>query len=179
MTKLIPVVLLVCLTAVGACDNRVESEFVPPPIASTMFVNLSAGEEIEADLRSSGCFHHSRHRFRFHVDDVILVSITEIEETWSSESGGWVEGTHTFLGSMELTMEDLERLDNLVEFYQQLPDEQGCTTVDGITFKLSRDGELVEESSYNDGTCANSGDDTLSFWTLVARITDPLRDILE
>jgi len=179
MKKLIPVVLLVALMSVGACDDSVHSKSSPPEIAGGMFTSLTEGEQIEADYAVTGCFNHTHHRFLFHVNDVVLVAITEIEETWSSQEGGWVEGKHNFLGTQELSGEDLRRLDNLVKQYQQLPDEHNCTTVSGVTFRLKREGELVEESSYTDGTCSAPGNDVLPLGMLVLRINDPYRDIME
>jgi len=179
MKKLIPVVLLVGLMSVGACDDNVRSKISPPEPAGGMFTSLTEGEQIEADYTTTGCFNHTHHRFLFHINDVVLVAITEIEETWSSQEGGWVEGTHNFLGTLELSGEDLRRLDNLVRHYQQLPEEHTCTTVDGVTFRLTRESELVEESSYTDGTCATPEYDVLPLGMLVLRINDPWRDILE
>lgn len=173
MHNLLAMLVLTAVMLNTGCDSdkRNQTEFIAS-VSGGMFSSLTIGQRLEANYGTSGCFHHARYELVFVCDDsVASVDVTSIETRWSQEEGREIEIGRELLGTLELSRNDLLRLDRLVPYYEQLPGDISCTTVHGVDFRLMKAGRVIDESSYQDGTCGIfERNDVLSMGELVGRL---------
>ncbi len=124
------------------------------------FSSLPTSDSLEIRFTSRGCFHFYTYDFVFRHASVSVASVTQ---QWSKKKQQYIETSREMLGQVQLTDADIKRLDELLRFYRSQRDN-GCTTVDTITFSQLRDGKTIATEQFVDGSC--SIDTTNSFATL-------------
>lgn len=133
------------------------------------FQKLTKDERVEVTFSSSGCFHHSTELFIFQGN---AVEVFQLSTTWSQEKQEAVEESRTRLGKLELSPDDLKKLDKLFKFYAK-PGFGGCTTVDTIQVKHYKEKDLLSADEFTDGTCSTYGmKSLLTFGELERRLAE-------
>ncbi len=110
--------------------------------SNDMSINkLEPNENIAIEFTSSGCFHHFASFYVFGKD---IVSIFEIKTM--GDDRGMRE-----LGSLQLSNDDIQGLDQLLHYYsEEKVDQQRTTTHEKTQIELSRDGQILRKIvSYN------------------------------
>ncbi len=111
--------------------------------------NLKENENISVEFSSSGCFHSITDILEFQGGGV---TIYELKQEWSEKEKKLIDLGMKKLGTLQLSKGDIQGLDRLFLFYAGEPNG-GCTTVDTIKVKLSRDSKLVKIKEFVDGSC--------------------------
>ncbi len=125
---------------------------------------LQAGEQIEVNFSTTGCFHVYAAKFLFTHDKV---TVFDLPRTWDKERKQYIYAKPELIGSMELNDEMRQRLDRLFLLYT-IETHGGCSTTDSITMNLITGGAIVESYEYTDSSCAASRvDDVLPLNTLL------------
>ena len=135
--------LLVASAWLGVIGAKVES-----PVQT--FSKLPAGDILEIDFKSSGCFSHSHYELAFGRTPSPSVSVIEFTDRWINDQEVVTEPK--FRGISKLSGEDLAQLDRLLSFYRG-PKTSGCTTVDTIVVGQVRNGRTIASESFEDGSC--------------------------
>lgn len=117
-----------------------------------------AGEaqSVVLDFRSDGCFHSNHYRLRYQPIPIPRLFITDLDP----DQGVTVSGTQATakprpkeLAMVELTPEQVKRLDNMLQYYRKHDRDGGCTTVETLTVSLYQAGQERRTERYQDGTC--------------------------
>ncbi|MES2983320.1 MAG: hypothetical protein V4727_13485 [Verrucomicrobiota bacterium] len=109
---------------------------------------LGANESLVVEYSTHGCFHHSQSVFIFTSDKVSIYSV----ETESQKDKA-AEVKKNYLGDVQLSDDEVKKLDALFEFYAKKPRE-GCTTVDHIAVSAQKDGKEIKTYEFTDGSCS-------------------------
>jgi len=146
---LLSFLILTCSVSGAAEDEKIS--FWPPP---------SSEFELRLYFQSQGCFHHDRYMF--------IISSSQLRvSAWRAS-----DDVNISRDPIQLSQTDLQQLQKLLEFYRsnQLG---GCTTVDTLTANLVREGRVVKEEKYIDGSCSYfRDDDFLTLPMFVRRIIE-------
>jgi hypothetical protein len=117
------------------------------------FSALPRGDKMVVHYTSTGCFHFSSYEFTYAPDGEGSFEVEELHMEWSKAKYAQVERSRNFLGRVSLENGEAKKLDALIEFYRQNTDHS-CTTVDSIRLSQIRNGRVVAEESFVDGSCA-------------------------
>lgn len=113
---------------------------------------LPAGDTLHVSYTSSGCFHHREYEFEFQRGENVTAIVTKIFPAFQDTRGRKKKAERISLGTVTLKKSEVAGLDRLFAFYRSKP-EGGCTTVDEITLKQTRDGKPVAAEAFTDGSC--------------------------
>ncbi|MEP3890706.1 MAG: hypothetical protein ABJN69_09565 [Hellea sp.] len=133
--------------AFGPKDNAV-------PITDFYLTNLQNNETLEVTYGSQGCFHSDSANIVFQGSNVSIKSI----------------------GTRELSLKELKRVENYFAYVDGLDGIGGCTTQTTMTLTRKRNGLPVSSKSLIDGTCGfglNDKDDFLSLGQLKYELEEP------
>jgi len=134
---------LIALTQVPSAATAVEK------VAT--FSALPKGDELEIVFQSNGCFHSTQYALTFRHEKrtgQLEVVITQIKPAAKDAAPG------TYINAvLEVAHEDVKGLDQLLVFYRSKP-PGGCTTIDQISIKQHRDGKIIAQEEFTDGSCA-------------------------
>ncbi len=130
-------ILLVIFSSISGADEA--------PSVRTLGVN----ESLVVKYTSTGCFHNSTSVLVFTSGKVSMYSVKL--ESPDEKKEQVEEKKH--LGDVQLSEEDVTKLEALFKFYADGPD-QGCTTVDYIKVSLQKDDKVVKTYEFTDGSCS-------------------------
>lgn len=129
--------------------------------------NLGANESFVVEFSSSGCFHNSKDILVFTSGKV---SIYSVETKSPGDKKEKAEEKKKHLGDLELSDDDLTKLDALFKFYADKP-EGGCTTIDRIAVSVQKDSKEIKTYQFTDGSCSTYEMKTvLTFGELMGRV---------
>jgi hypothetical protein len=113
------------------------------------------GQSVVIDFQSDGCFSHAHFRLRFEPTPVPRLLVADCEPRLMDAKGSVVGRSRSplELAAVDLTPEQVARLDNLLRFYRKHDGEDGCTTTDTISVVLYQHGIPVKWERYVDSTC--------------------------
>jgi hypothetical protein len=123
------------------------------PIAFNTIVGRN--EYALIDFESTGCFSHSHFRLRYEPTPVPRLLVTDCDPDLQDAKSGRLTRNRRppDLGVVELTPEQVARLDNLLRFYRKNDQRGGCTTNDTISVVLYQNGFPVRHETFVDSTC--------------------------
>ena len=147
---------LVVVVAAVLADRgygRLLAHVWPRPIAFTTIV--SPGEYALIDFESSGCFSFAHYRLRYEPRPVPRLLVTDLGPPSQDENneGVPIRNMPKDLSAVELTPEQVARLDNLLRFYRKYDQKGGCTTSDFLSIVLYQNGYPVRQERFVDSTC--------------------------
>jgi len=130
------------------------------------FSSLKEGETIRVTFSSTGCFHRMTRAFEFHGTSVTISSPDHSAAKLKTDP------QTPKIGTLEISKDDLNKLDRLLRFYRE-NSQEGCTTEDHIRIERTRaDGPSLTEE-YTDASCqAEHVKDALTFPQLQARLVN-------
>ena len=129
--------------------------------------NLGANESLVVDYSTSGCFHSAQSIFIFTSGKV---SIYSVERKSPEDKMEDAELNKKHLGDVELSDDEITRLDALFKFYADGPGG-GCTTVDHIAVSAQKDGKVLKTYDFTDGSCTTFNKNTiLTLGELMGRV---------
>ena len=114
------------------------------------FSALPAGDTLQIDFKSDGCFHQDHFSFTYGRSPQPTMNVVEFRTTWVNDKPAGEDSK--YLGSLALTPSDLKQLDRLMDYYRK-PHGDGCTTVETITIKHVHGGRVVAEETFKDASC--------------------------
>lgn len=132
--------------------------------SASSFATLQAGQTIEVDFRSSGCFRSEHLSFRFRNENGLRVEVSNFKFDTKTR-----EEVLEPLGSLRLNKNDAIALDGLLKFYRTKP-EGHCTSVDSGAIRLMQGGKEISSESFRDATCSASNSEMLKLSDLANRL---------
>lgn len=116
-----------------------------PAVPQRTFAWLPKGDTLEVTYASVGRSHNDSYRFVFQHPHDYTATVTILHTHDSTEDG-------KELGTITLTHEEMEGLDNLFRLYRA--NIQGsCTTEDRITVVRRHDGNVLSTEEFIDNAC--------------------------
>lgn len=122
---------------------------------------LAAGEVIQIEYSSSGCFHKISETYLISGGDQKLFTVLPGK-------------THAKKLHEPLTAAEVMGLDRLFQYYRKGKKGFGCTTVDEIKITYERNGKVIGKESFEDSACQSVNDKELVlFYQIVQRLEKP------
>lgn len=109
------------------------------------------------EFSSHGCFHSSQNVFVFTTGKVSIYSLETQEAKDGDEK---LEAKKNHVGDVQLTDDEIKKLDALFKFYAKKP-RGGCTTVDQIAVSVQKEGKVLKTYEFTDGSCSTYDDESL------------------
>lgn len=119
----------------------------PSDTPGIRFAELTGGNVVVIDVRSVGCFHETRSRFRLSVDDT---DTPRVRGWWRDAPAFWW-GRERFDGAVSRA--DLAALDTLFDHYRSQSGGYECTMEERITVERRRGGRVRQRERFVDSTC--------------------------
>jgi hypothetical protein len=148
---------LMALVAVGLLGSRGSSRHLVQgwqrPIELSTIDRRS--QSVVIDFQSTGCFHFAHYQLRYEPAPTPRLVVTDRNPRSAASPGAERAGipSQEQVGVVELTREQVARLDNLLRFYRRQVGEGGCTTSDTISVVLYQNGHLLRREEFVDSTC--------------------------
>lgn len=128
------------------------------------FAKMQAGQIVEVDFHSSGCFRSEHLSFRFRNENGLRVEVSNFKFDPKTR-----DEVLEPLGSLRLSKSDSIALDGLLKFYRTKP-EGHCTSVDSGQIRLMQGGKEVASEAFRDATCSASNSEMLKLTDLANRL---------
>ena len=133
--------LILCLLPITALADQAPS-----------VSKLKADEKLTVTFASTGCFHQFT---EVYVLTRSQVEIFAVKEEWSKEDQKFIHKDLIPIGSVQLTADDLNKLDALFNYYAS-EHSMSCTTIDRITIIRDNGSKILDTPEYTDGSCKTS-----------------------
>lgn len=113
------------------------------------FTALPAGDTLQIDFKSDGCFHHNHFSFTYGRSPQPTMTVTRFQTEWIDDKP---TEESKYLGVLALTPNDIKQLDRLMAYYRE-PHGDGCTSVERVTIQHVHRGRVVAEETFKDESC--------------------------
>lgn len=160
LTPALSLLLVQCASS-GPTDSldQVVTEVLTGPISLQA---LEPGDRLEVNLESSGCFHHYKTSLVIEPDAVVGVQLVGM-----AQPVGGLQLPVFPIASRTLNQAELAGMDLTLAAFREGSREGQCTTQSDMKLSLFRNGHLVREEAYHEGTCSELPSGAVHFSALV------------